>query len=198
MLIASQINAIMEQFSSAKPRGFAKTRGFAHTRGFTLVELVVTIAIMSIALLGVAYSLQFSAKYSADPLWQSKTVELVQSYANEIMARRFDEQTPIGGVPACTSCTVAGSFGADGGEVRSAGNNSFDDVDDYHGVDDLPPLDAMGSLRPEYANYRVEVEVSYAGTALGLSSDDHAKEVTITVTPPGQSAMTFSVYRGNF
>ncbi|MCW8887347.1 MAG: prepilin-type N-terminal cleavage/methylation domain-containing protein [Motiliproteus sp.] len=165
-------------------------------KGFSLVELVITIAIMSIALLGVAFSLQFSADRSADPLIQSKTVELVQAYSEEILTKRFDELTPVGGVPACTSCTAAVSFGADS-ETRGGGVNTFDDVDDYHGIDEVP-VDAQGNTRSEYQGYRVQIAVSYAGTALGLASDQYAKEITITVTPPTQEPLEFSVYRGNF
>ncbi|WP_158070052.1 prepilin-type N-terminal cleavage/methylation domain-containing protein [Motiliproteus sp. MSK22-1] len=169
------------------------------TSGFTLVELVVTIAIMSIALLGVAYSLQFSAQRSADPLWQSKTIKLVQAYLDEILTKRYDELTPIGGVPACSLCSsTLGTDGPVGTETRGGGANTFDDVDDYHTLNNKPPIDAAGNLRSEYANYQVEVNVSYAGSALGLSNNHFAKKIEITVTPPGQPPLVFSVYRGNY
>ncbi len=165
--------------------------------GFTLVELVVTIAVMAIALLGVAYSLQFSAQHAADPLWQTKTVALVQAYSDEIFTKRYDELTPVGGVPACNPCTLAAKLGADDAEVRDGGVNSFDDVDDYHGLDEQP-RDAQGALRPAYAGYRMMVTVTYAGAALGLARDESAKQITLTVTPPGQQPLPFSVYRSNF
>ncbi len=170
--------------------------GGALSRGFTLVELVITIAIMAIALLGVAYALQFSARYSADPLWQTKTVELVQAYTDEIFGKRYDELTPVGGTPACDPCSTA--LQSDAGETRQGGVNSFNDLDDYNGIDEQPPRDSLGQDRPEYAGYRVAVTVSYAGTELGLSSNQDAKEVTVTVTPPGQQPLPFSFYRGNF
>ena len=50
-------------------------------QGFTLIEMVITIAILAIALVTVAQSLQFSAQFGADTLWQTKTVELVQAYS---------------------------------------------------------------------------------------------------------------------
>ncbi len=175
------------------------TEPYSISRGFTLVELVITIAVLSIALLAVAQSLQFSAQFGADTLWQTKTVELVQAYADEIQTKRFDELTPVGGVPACgTASTACSSVMGAEGEVRSGGINSFDDVDDYNGLDENPPIDSQGKPRTEYAGYRVQVDVGYAGIALGLPSDTDAKLIAIRITPPGQQPMPFNVYRGNF
>lgn len=168
--------------------------------GFTLVELVVTIAVLSIALLAVAKSLQFSAQYGADTLWQTRTVELVQSYTDEIMTKRFDENSPVGGVPACGAASTACSsapLGAEG-EQRSGGINSFDDVDDYNGLNESPPVDALGNVRSDYPGYQVQISVSYAGSDLGLANNTDAKRIAIIITPPGQTALPFNVYRSNF
>lgn len=169
--------------------------------GFSLIELVITIAILAITLVTIAQSLQFSTQFSADPLWQTKTVELVQAYADEILTKRYDEASPVGGTPPCTSCSLASAFGPDGAEFRGllAGvpTNTFDDVDDYHGLDEQP-VDALGNSRSAYGGYRVQVAVSYAGTAVSLATDSRAKQISITVTPPGQAPLPFSVYRGNY
>lgn len=166
----------------------------APDRGFTLVELIVTMMLISTAVLGISYALSFAFSHQSDGLWQSKSIALAESYLEEIMARRFDETTPIGGVPPCAPCSAPGPDG----EARTG----FDDVDDYDGVDDLPPLDALGNPRLEYDGYRVQVAVGYPSAgqvaALGLDDATDAKLVTVTVTPPGGSAMDFSVLRGNF
>ena len=67
--------------------------------GFTLVELVVTMVVISIAVLGISYALSFAFSRQSDGLWQAKSVALAESYLEEIMARRYDEVTPLGGVP---------------------------------------------------------------------------------------------------
>jgi MSHA pilin protein MshD len=117
----------------------------------------------------------------------------------EILARRFDEATPLGGVPACDpSGTPCSSIGVDAGESRAL----FDDVDDYDGVDDSPPQNAEGVDRLNYAGYRVRVSVAYADaaeqTAYGLDGASDAKPITVTVSHPTGSALVFSAYKGNY
>ncbi|MDH3640890.1 MAG: prepilin-type N-terminal cleavage/methylation domain-containing protein [Gammaproteobacteria bacterium] len=170
----------------------------ARPSGFTLVELILTMMLISIAVLGITYALSFAFTHQSDGLWQAKSVALAESYIEEIMARRYDEVTPLGGVPPCAPATVACSAIGLDGEVRA----EFDDVDDYDGIDDLPPVDVNGNPRAEYAGFRVQVSVAYADVAqvaaLGLDNTTDAKLVTVTVTPPGQSDMSFPIVRGNY
>jgi MSHA pilin protein MshD len=168
-------------------------------RGFSLVELVITMVVISVAVLGIANALSFAFAHQSDGLWQAKSVALAESYLEEIMARRFDEATPLGGVPACAPATVPCSAVGVDGEVRA----EFDDVDDYHGIDDMPPVDVNGNPRLEYAGFRVQVNVAYADvtqvTALGLDASTDAKLVSVLVTPPGgKSTMEFPMLRTNF
>ncbi len=177
-------------------RSSLKTR--AGSSGFSLVELIVTMMLVSITVLAMSSALSFSFSHQSDGLWQTKSVTLAESYIEEIMARRFDETTPIGGVPPCAPATTpCGAIGSDG-ETRA----EFDDVDDFNGVDDLPPLDLNGNSRAEYSGYRVQVSVAYVDaalvTSLGLDATTDAKLVTITVTPPGRSSLEFSFLRTNY
>lgn len=174
-------------------------RPAAEQQGFTLVELIITMAVISVAVLGISYALSFALSHQSDGLWQAKSVALAESYLEEIMSRRFDENTPADGVPPCSLATTpcTGAPGPDG-EIRA----EFDDVDDYDGIDDMPPLDADGLPRAEYASFRVQVAVNYASAAqvaaLGLDVTSDAKLVTVTVTPPGGSPLDFPMLRGNF
>lgn len=167
-------------------------------RGFTLVELVVTLLLISVAVLGISYALSFAFSRQSDGLWQAKAVALAESYLEEIMARRFDERTPLGGVPPCSPATVpCSSIGPDG-ESRAG----YDDVDDYHGLDEQPPRDADGNFRPGYDAYRVQIEVSYldaaAVAALGLDDVTDAKRVLVRVLPPQAGALEFPLLRTNY
>ena len=168
--------------------------------GFTLIELVLTIVIIGIAGVGIGSALAFNLSHQSDGMEYARTAALAQAYIEEIVAKRYDENTPAGGVPPCstatTPCSSAANF--DDGEARAA----FDDVDDYDNLDESPPLHLDGTVRAEYARYRVRVNVSYASaaqvTALGLTDTTDAKVITVTVNPPGGNTTSFSVTRANF
>jgi MSHA pilin protein MshD len=164
----------------------------------TLVELIVTIVIISISLVSLALTVSFSASHSADSMVKVKLVELAQAYTEEILTKRFDENSPSGGIPACYPAgTICGVLGVEG-ETRS----TFDDVDDYDGLDESPPLDSLGNTRPNYIGYRVQVSVSYMDaaqiTAHGLDTDSDAKFVELSISPPSGATIEFAFYKGNF
>lgn len=166
--------------------------------GFTLVELVVTMVVISVAVLGISQALAFALSRQSDGLWQAKAVALAQSYVDEIVSRRYDEASPVGGVPPCAPAAIACTPVGPDGESRSG----FDDVDDYDGLDEQPPLDVEGNPRSEYAGYRVQVSVAYVdaaqASALGLDDTSDAKLITVSVTPPGQATLAFPIVRGNY
>jgi len=185
-------------FSASETR-FSGARLSFDQHGVTLVEMIIAIVIMSIALVSLAFTISLSTSKSADIFWQVKVVELGQAYMEEILARRFDEATPVGGIPACVpSGTACTAIGLDSGETRTL----FDDVDDYDGVDDSPPKDAEGNDRLNYIGYRVQVSVAYADaaqqTAYGLDGPYDAKLITVTVSHPTGKALKFSAYKGNY
>jgi len=169
--------------------------------GFTLVEIIITIVFISIVMVGVLTAYTNTMKTSADPLQQIRAVELGQSYMDEIFSKRFDENTGQGGIPRCGSsdagsivCTPSGSFGSDAGETRS----SFDDVDDFHNLSEIPPLDSLGNTRTGYDNYDVQITVNYAGNELAGIANNDAKRITVTTTTPKGDSYSFSAYRVNF
>lgn len=169
--------------------------------GFTLIELIVTIIFISIVMVGVLTAYTNTMKTSANPLQQIRAVELGQSYMDEIFSKRFDENSGQGGTPRCGSsdvgqvaCTVSSSFGSEAGEIRS----TLDDVDDFHGLNENPPLDSLGNTRNGYDNYAVQITVSYSGNELSGIANNDAKRIEIITTTPKGDSYTFSAYRVNF
>ena len=186
--------------------------------GTTLVELVVTILVLSIALVGVTFAVRGGITRSADTMVELRAVALAQAYIDEILSKRFDERSASNGVPPCRAvappprvCTAEGSFGPDGPETRA----TYDDVDDYHNLSEggEPPnqlRDAQGNPRQGYDNFRVEVTVRYINVGVGqeeenLSIDNElgdeldAKLITVTVFYGGlPDGFQFSAYKSNF
>ena len=150
--------------------------------GFTLIELIVAVVAISIALLALINVFNQAAINSVDPIVQVRALECAQAKMDEILARKFDENTPSGGVPACGS--------ANSGAVACLGitaDAALDDVGDFQGHADNG-LDQC----------QISVAVVNAGTQLGLSANAQARRITVTVTSNGGGSAVLSTYRTNF
>jgi len=165
-----------------------------HHQGTTLIELVMTIVIISVAIAGVVGAFSLIAGRSADPLNQTRAVALSQRYMDEILAKKFAEDSPVGG-GAVASCTVAV---IESDESRS----TWDDVDDYNEVNDETPSDYWNSSVDDelgYEQFKVDVSVNCVDDPLTkLGVDVVAKRIDITITDPSNNTYLFSAYRGNF
>lgn len=139
-------------------------------RGVTLIELIVFMVVVSIAFAALMAVYVQSAVNNADPIIQARLLEAAQSRLDEVIALKYDEATPTGGVPAC---------GATGGlPCTNTPDNNLNDVDDFHNVSDQP-----------YTNYTRSVTVT---------TDGNRKLITVRVSAPTGQAVTLAAYRYNF
>ncbi|NVJ62353.1 MAG: type II secretion system protein [Gammaproteobacteria bacterium] len=162
--------------------------------GFTLVEIIVALAVFSVALTALVVAFNPSVTGASNPVLQVRAAELGQAYLEEILGKRFDENTPVGAQTRCgdgIAPACSGTLGADG-ESRV----NFDDVDDYNGLSEAP-TDPLGNLKDRYSGFTVSVTVTYDGASIGLNNDE-AKRVDISVQRAGSPAYNFSVYKTNF
>jgi len=175
--------------------------------GFTLIEIIITIVFVSIAMVGVLSAYTHAMKTSADPLQQIRAIELGQAYIDEIINKKFDENSAQGGIPRCGSsdpgsvvCTTSGNFGPDVNPVTTVLETRalFNDVDDYNAIDETPPKDPLGVNRVGYDNYRAQISVTHAGTDLSGLNNVDTKRIDITITTPKGDSFGFSAYRVNF
>ncbi len=148
-------------------------------RGVTLIETIVFIVVVSIglgALLSVYYQ---NMTNSVDPVLRMKAAEKAQATLDDILARRFDENSPTGGIPQCgsTDGTACAGISAD---------SDYDDVGDFNGYSDSSDT-----------GYIVDVTVTEAGTDLSITNA-HARLITVKVTMPDSNTLTLSAYRVNF
>ena len=190
-------------------------------RGITLIELVITIVVLSIALTAITLTLSEGVSRSSDTLLELRAVALAQAYLDEAVGKRFDENSAINGVPPCRApaldvplnrqCTASGALGAEEDHRRR-----YDDVDDYNDINegagvaspDHTLKDAQGNIRTGYDGFTVSIDVRYidvGGTESGLGQinelDDQydAKVIEVTVSHTAlPSDYVFTAYKSNF
>lgn len=213
-------------------------------RGLTIVEMVVAIVVLAISLVGITQMISGGITRTSDTLIETRAVALAQSYLDEILSRRFDQNSNPRGIPPCRPsldplteedippgeiCTHPDEFGPEASELACAiPRICFNDVDDYHGLDeglgqDGPLLDAEGQERVDYENFRVRVNVRYLlpcddgpeafmdvpqAVCDALTEEDEqalinavqaAKLITVTVSHvTNPDGWAFSVYKANF
>ena len=159
-------------------RALSRAISIKRSGGVTLIELIVFIVVISIALGALLSVYNQSIINSVNPITQVRALECAQTKLDEILARKFDESTPSGGIPAC------GSFGTGGCSGISA-DSSMDDVGDYHS--------ANGSA---VAGCTFDITVTASG--FGGIDDTQSRLVTVTATATGGDSVTLSSYRTNF
>lgn len=170
-------------------------------RGFTLIELVMFIIIVGIALAAIGLQIQTSVQSSADPLLREKGIALANFYMDEILRKKWNENTPTGGGCvqaggiACAGGAAATAIGAEAGETRA----NYDDIDDYN---DLPvaaaPSDQTGAALADFDGFTVTVEVNGGVTLHGSVSVADTREIIVTVTTPLADTLSLRAYRVNF
>ena len=81
-----------------------------NNRGFTLIETVIFIVVVGIALSSIVFLFTTTVGHSHEPLIRQKAIAVASAYMDEILSKRWDENTPMGGGCVITpggSCSVA-------------------------------------------------------------------------------------------
>jgi len=140
-------------------------------------------------------------RQSVDPWQQVRATEIGQSLMNEIMARRFDENSNVGNqYVRCgefdandekVECTLPINLGPDNGESQ---RKQFDDVDDYHDLR-LNGAELSGLSPNRYNGFEVSVRVTYKEEN---EDESKLKRITVTVTTPQEESIEFSAIKGNW
>ena len=138
--------------------------------GTTLIELIIALLIISIALTGMLSVINLTTAHSADPLIQHQAVAIAEAYLEEILLQDYADPN-----------------GVELGESRA----SFDDVDDYHGLNDTGVHDQQGNAVATLSDYDVTVQVTGATLPAGIA----AKKVQVSATGPGAVNIVLTGYR---
>lgn len=147
--------------------------------GATLIELIVSIVVLSVAGISIMMVITQTTLRSANPLIRSQAIAISQAYMEEVLAQPLID--PAGGDTGA----------AEAGETRA----SYDDVTDYNGLNDVSGAkDQTGAPITGLEGYNVAVAVS--STTLNGSP---ARRILVTVTYDGDPDFTLPVaaYRLN-
>ncbi len=186
--------------------GVAKIRS---CRGITLIELIISIIVISVALTGILSVMNLTTARSADPLLVQQANSIAQSYLDEILLRPFCDPNDFStdcftdcNTNACAACS--GSTTAGGGPETRA---TFDDVCDYGVVADVGAVDQFGNPIPELADYNVQVVVDDDTDANGdaaingldaTAGQSVRVDVIVTHATHGDIRVGVSGYRVNY
>lgn len=192
--------------------------------GFTLIELIITLVILGFTLVLLVPFFQAITR-SSDPIVRERTVALGQSLLDEILSRRWDQNTPVGGGPLCTSesgkgrgeniygvpldCStelirLASGVGSDSGEVSRLLYNDIDDYDSM--VAEVDTFQDQAGVLFTYEGYSRAVQVDYVASNHGVIDKDtpasasatDTKRIRVTVTNPLGESFIFTALACNF
>ena len=149
-------------------------------RGFSLVELIISIIIMSVGLAGLMSLIPFAIRTSSDPMLTKQALTIAEGLLNEISSKPFSNPT--------------GGFA---GAATQANRALFDDALDYNGysstgaytIEGVTPIAGLGSY---------DVSVTVAGAVLSAATAADCLLITVTVSYPGGNTITLSGYRLNY
>jgi len=143
-------------------------------RGVTLIDLILVIIITSLAVPPMVALLSHVTRESTFGVAVTRANHLASTLLEEVRSKRWDENTGA----------ASATLGSETGETRA----TYDDVDDFHALDESPPKDSLGTTISGVTGFRQQVSVCYVAntdlnTCLGSGTSNY-KQVTVTVTDP--------------
>ncbi len=187
-------------------------------QGFTLMELVMTIVILGFTSV-ILIPFFTSITHSTDPLIRQRAIALGQSIMDEILSKKWDEETPTGGAPICTKesngsrpsiSNCSHSAGDIDREEATTDRSTWDDVDDYDSYSETDTFTEQDGDTFTLSGFTRSVAVTYipsdsspieatnpAGTTNSANSTD-TKRIVVTVNSPLGETLTFVAVLCNF
>ena len=149
-----------------------------YSHGVTLIELIISIVIISIAITGIMMLFAGTTKTSADPMVRAQALAIAQSYMDEIIMQPYTN------------------------DGNTSGRGNYNEVDDYNAITAGSTIeDQYGNPISSLAPYSVEVNVSVCSTGSCSSqlSTVQAKKITVTVSHSGLGInVPLTAYRANY
>lgn len=179
-------------------------------RGFTLIELVLSIAIMGIAVSGVLAAYDYAVRDSVDPVVKKQALAIAESLLEEMQQMPFTWCDPDD--PAVSTATGPGDCatpegnGPEAGETRYSTTTPFDNVNDYGAAISGNPGFSMNPIRDvtntvitglDAYTATVTITVLPANALPGIPAGD-ALLINVTVTGPANVSVRMDGYRTRY
>jgi len=167
--------------------------------GFTLIETVIVVVLLGVIMAGMTVLFVKNVSESHQPYLRQRTLAVAAAFMDEILRKRWDDNTPLGGgcVNTGSGTCPAGPAAAGIGTEEGARSN-YDDIDDYDTISNQnPPQDSAGNNMTGYDGFTVSVTVDQPGVWNGVAAQD-VKRIRVQVTSTVGETMTLTAYRVNF
>ena len=159
--------------------------------GFTLLEVLITVVVLSIAATSIMGVYVNSVRTSADPMIQQQAVSIAEAYMEEILLKQFCHNPDPNPLVHCTLETS----GAEAGEVRS----TYNDIRDYNDLGTTSVQDQNGNAVAGLTAYSVTVVVGGRALAGGSTiPSSAAMRIDVTVSHPAIDPITISGFRTDY
>ncbi len=147
-------------------------------KGFSLIEMIIFIVVFSVGVVGIMVVFYNTLPKLSNPTVRLKGVEVAGAIMDEILSRKFDNDTPEGGGTIELSLVNIGREASDG--TNTIG---FDDVDDYNNLSCI--TGSNGCFDDITPGYKVNIKVTCAklnGNKIeDASCPQNYKLITVTV-----------------
>lgn len=140
--------------------------------GFTLIEIITTIVVLSVAATAIMSMFSNTIRSSANPMIQQQAISIAEAYMEEILLKSFSDP----GGPAVES------------------RASFDDVLDYNSLPDTVVRDQNGDEITALSDYTVTVTVN----TLALNGIPNALHIRVIVDHNVLDPITIDSFRTDY
>lgn len=166
---------------TVSPMRPARSAGHAAQRGLTFIELIISIVIISISVVGVLGVMSQTTGRSADPMIQTQAIAIGEAYLEEILLKPYlDPDTG-------TVCPA-----------KEGARALYDNVCDYQGLDDNGARDQTGAAISGLDDYRVQASIDTGASLNGLSGSGQLLRIEVRVTHGSLVDTTLASYRTNY
>lgn len=159
-----------------------------HRRGFTLIEAVISTLVVSILLMAAMGAVRSARATQVSLALRSRGAALGQALMSEILTQAYADSAP-GEV-----------LGPEAGET-AATRAAFDDVDDYHRLDEPTPLTRGGDALDSTGKWRRLTAVAWVDPAdptRESASETGVKRITVEVSFGGKPIATLVSLRSRY